>query len=71
MSHWTEKWSLARIVAFLGADHVEWIKRQPSPAITCQTRANGAWMANDGDTFAAYRALATILNPTPATETRP
>lgn len=51
--------SLARIERILGRDYVEGILRlSPSAALArAQTRAAGAWDANDRERYAAYRSL--------------
>lgn len=54
-------WTMARILARLGEDHVAWIRSQPDPVAECRFRAWGAWTANDLDGNAAYDALAAIL----------
>lgn len=54
-------WPMDRVVAQLGADHVEWVRRQRHPLAVCQSRAQGAWDANQGDNYAAYTSLCAHL----------
>ena len=62
-SNWTNTTlPIDRIVKRLGAQHVAWIRAQgDSAAITCDGRADGAWFANDGESYCAYRSLARLL----------
>lgn len=45
----------------LGADHIAWILRQPSPIGAARARAAGAWTANDMEQYVAYHRTAELL----------
>jgi hypothetical protein len=49
---------MEQVIAKFGQQHVDWIARTEHPAAACECRAQGAWMANDSEDFAAYSALA-------------
>ena len=57
-----DEWTLERIQAQLGSDHVAWVKRQENPVALCESRATGYWYANSLDDFRAYKALARLLS---------
>jgi len=67
-TNWNTTWSLERAVAFLGTQHVAWLRTCPHPAGTAESRAHGAWMANDGEDFAAYNAIAKHFRETSTRE---
>jgi hypothetical protein len=52
--------TMADVIRLLGADHVEWLKAQSSPSSTAKSRADGAWQANDRQSFAAYTRFAEL-----------
>lgn len=41
-------------------DHVGWLLRQADPAITAESRADGAWFANDLESWIAYLVFARL-----------
>lgn len=53
--------SLEGVTRMLGAGHVEWVRNQAHPVGVCESRAAGAWQANDAESFCAYRSLAAHL----------
>lgn len=69
-NHWVDIWTVERATGFLGKQHVEWILRQPCPLATAACRVTGAWMANDGDAYAAYRGLVAHLSRTTTNTTK-
>jgi hypothetical protein len=61
-SDWTNTHlSLEEIKKRLGADHVEHILGKEHPELFCDCRADGWWMANDGESYCAYRSLARAI----------
>jgi hypothetical protein len=52
--------TMTDVIRLLGADHVEWLKAQSSPSSTAKSRADGAWQANDRQSFAAYTSFAEL-----------
>lgn len=54
--------TLDDVKRILGGEFVEWVLAQPHPDLLCSTRAAGAWTANEGESYFAFRSLEKLLD---------